>query len=595
MINQELIRKITDRIHGKISNNELKPKYCPFCKGGERKNKDTFAFNVVTGTYNCKRGTCGVKGNAYQLADFLGIEYKRNGSDYFREYRKPAKVYKKPEKVYKDLSKKVIEYFKTRGISEETLIKNKVTSDKHDNAVFNYYRDGELTFVKYKLARKPKEGENKSWREKDTEPILYGMDDCDFSYPLIIIEGEADKLVLDECRIPNCVSIPSGTSDLTWITTCWEWLENFNEIILWGDNDSAGKTFVQNAIARLDTWKLRVVKCEHKDANVLLYKEGTEAVFSAVNDAIPITKEYITEMADVKRRDYTTQKAIPFGFYRLDRALGGNYPGQLIVWSGYTGAGKSTFLNHTILNGIDHAKTFVYSGELSREEIKEWFDLQCSGREFITSYNCPVKGEKVYIPDSNYFKFLDEYYYGKLFLYDSDDYVNDGEILKAMEYMAKREGVEVFVVDNLMTVDLGNAISENSSVSRFLKDCKKFARKYNVAVHLVAHPKKPQYGQHAMTIYDVSGSGNIVNLCDRLYVIHRISDKETEEDPSLQNRSSKFKWFKDRKFGITNGEIAFSFEYQSKRFYNSHDDRDRQYPWVNKMMGGGSNNSWWNK
>ena len=65
---------------------------------------------------------------------------------YFREYRKPKKEYKKPEIETKDLTKTVINYFKSRGISQETLIKNKITTDKKGNIVFNYYLNGEIIF-----------------------------------------------------------------------------------------------------------------------------------------------------------------------------------------------------------------------------------------------------------------------------------------------------------------------------------------------------------------------------------------------------------------------------------------------------------------
>ena len=145
------------------------------------------------------------------------------------EYRQPKKVYKKPDIKKSDLAKSTIDYFKTRLISKETLEKNKVTTDPSGNIMFNYYLDGEIAFIKYKIARKQRvvngKTERKSWREAGTRPILYGMDDCDYKKPLIIIEGEPDKLVLDECGVKNAVSIPSGTEDFTWINETWEWLE----------------------------------------------------------------------------------------------------------------------------------------------------------------------------------------------------------------------------------------------------------------------------------------------------------------------------------------------------------------------------------
>ena len=57
------------------------------------------------------------------LGKFLGVDIQRENNSYFREYRKPKKVYKKPDVETKDLTEFVIDYFKKRGISKETLIK----------------------------------------------------------------------------------------------------------------------------------------------------------------------------------------------------------------------------------------------------------------------------------------------------------------------------------------------------------------------------------------------------------------------------------------------------------------------------------------
>ena len=53
---------ITARRNG----DELKFKICPYCKS--RKDKGTFAINLKTGAFNCKRASCGAKGNMLTLA-----------------------------------------------------------------------------------------------------------------------------------------------------------------------------------------------------------------------------------------------------------------------------------------------------------------------------------------------------------------------------------------------------------------------------------------------------------------------------------------------------------------------------------------------
>lgn len=579
--------------------NEIQALYCPFCNGGRHRDKHTFSLNKETGLYKCFRGSCGKEGNLRQLGEFLGVDIVGEKTDYFREYNKPKKIYTKPKAKTGDLSEQNIEYFKTRLISEETLNKNRVTTDNHNNIMFNYYLNGELVFIKYKIPRKPKmvngKKETKSWREAGARPILYGMDECDPKYPLVIIEGEPDKLVLDECGVKNGVSIPSGTEDFTWINETWEWLEQFSEIIIWGDSDTAGKGFQQEAIARLSDWKLRVVKCEYKDANILLYqatnKDGLEAGKQVVREHIEqssvVKKDYITNLANVKRKDYRNITAVTTGYEEVDSLLGGMYGGMLAVWTGYTGSGKSTILSNVILNGVEVGhKTFVYSGELPKEDFKEWMDLQLSGRKYLTSYDCPVKKQAIPMADKKYYQYLDDFYDEMVYLYDTDDYATDESIIKAMEYMAKREGTKVFVIDNLMTMNITEKGDMNEKQGKLINRLKHFARTFNAVVHLVAHPKKPERGQTRVDKYSASGTANIVNLADRVFGFHRLTDEEKVEDYNYSEQNNLLLVFKDRKFGIFNEEIAFKFDFFSKRYYTNEEEQNKEYSWTKNIKTG---------
>lgn len=570
----------------KEKNGEIIPKHCPFCEGGQHHDKETFAINAETGAYNCKRGSCGESGSIKQLCDYLGSDFKQ--TTYFREYRKPKKTYIKPTPKDGELTPLVINYFQTRGISKETLQKNKVIEVK-GNIAFNYYENGELVYIKYKIPRKPQmvngKKESKSWREAGTKPILYGVDDCIKGHPLVIVEGEPDKLVLNECGIKNAVSVPSGTEDLEWIDLCWEFMQQFSEIIIWVDNDSAGMGLQQELVARLDDWKLRVVNCEDKDANITLYTHGKDKVRWYVQNAKPIRKEYITNLANVKRKDYRNQTPIPTGFETIDTMLGGMYGGMLCVWTGYNGGGKSTMLSHVALNGVAQGfKTFAYSGELPKEDFKEWMDLQLSGHEYLDYYLCPVKKQNIPIPNKEYHELLDGFYDEMVYLYDTDDYAKDADLLKAMDYMAKREGTKVFIVDNLAVMDIAESGDLNEKQVGVIIKLKNFARKYNVVVHLVAHPKKPQEKQTRVSKYDISGTANISNLADRVFGFHRLTKQEKADDSKdYGNYNNLFMVFKDRKFGIFDEEIKLKFDFFSKRYFEKDCDKDKKYSWTKNI------------
>ncbi|WP_422487123.1 bifunctional DNA primase/helicase [Gudongella sp. DL1XJH-153] len=568
---------------------EIIPKYCPYCKGGQHHDKGSFALNRETGVFNCKRGTCGETGNIYKLAEHLGVDLM-DRETYFRE-TKPKKNYKKPDDKFNEISNDTIQYFKSRMISEETLKKNKVTTDSKGNIVFKYYLDGNLEFIKYKLPREPKKGESKSWRESGTKPILYGMDECIPGNPLVIVEGEPDKLTLDEVEILNALSIPSGTEDFSFIDTCWEWMEQFDEIIIWSDNDKAGREFQQKTINRLSGWKLKVVQVNYKDSNEMLQQitkkqnieKAKEEIRIAIDEARVIKKEFITDLADVRRKQYQKDEAISTGYQELDDLIGGLYGGQLIVWTGYNGSGKSTLLSNVLLNGIEADNpTFVYSGELAKEDFKEWMDLQLSGKKYLTSHYCPVKRQDIPVPNPIYFEYLDEFYNGKIFLFDTEDYATDNKIIQAMEYMARREGIKVFAIDNLMTMNISGNGDVNEKQGKLILKLKQFSRNYNAVVHLVAHPRKPAPGQKRVDKYSISGTADITNLADRVIGFHRLTPEERQKE-QYSGFNNLMIIFKDRKFGVYNQEILFYFDFFSKRYFTNDIEKVKEYSWTKKL------------
>ena len=94
----------------------------------------------------------------------------------------------------------------------------------------------------------------------------------------ISVTGNCDTLALYEAGASNVVSVPAGCENLKWIEECWDWLEQFDDIILFGDNDVPGRRMVAQVIKRLgesrcrivDTYPLDIEGRELKDANEIL-------------------------------------------------------------------------------------------------------------------------------------------------------------------------------------------------------------------------------------------------------------------------------------------------------------------------------------
>ena len=78
-----------------------------------------------------------------------------------------------------------------------------------------------------------------------------------------------------------------------------------------------------------------------------------------------------------------------------------------------------------------------------------------------------------------------------------------------------------------MMIDLKcDESDKNTAQTNFINLLIKFAVKFNVAVVLIAHPRKTQDSNSDIEMYDIAGSSNIINLAMRSIGLRRVSKKE---------------------------------------------------------------------
>lgn len=549
---------------------ELVPKLCPFCHGGSKHDKYSFALNIENKTFNCKRGSCGKQGHFTQLCKEFGEQADRD-DDYRRDI--PMKPFKKPASIVQTATQKVNEYLYSRGFSKPTWERRGV-GEVNGNIAFPYIVSGETVLMKFRKPESYNGNGPKAWREDGGKTVLWGMDLCDKSKPLVICEGEFDALALDECGIENVVSVPSGCADLTWIDNCWDWLQKFEKIIFWGDSDEPGKKMVQDCVLRLGQDRCYIVSSPYKDANESLFKVGKELTAVEVEQAKPIPVYGLLDLADVLPVDVVRSEKVKSGIKALDSDIYGFLLGELSVWSGKSGQGKSTFLGQILLNSIESGLSVcAYSGELRADRFQHWIHLQAAGKENVISYQEGKDGKPFGILAPETSTRIRDWYRGKFWLYDNAiaDNGEETSILKVFQYAAKRYGCKVFLVDNLMTSNF-NTRNDNDfyrAQSNFVGELVHFAKAYDVHVHLVAHPRKTK-GELAKD--DISGTADINNRADNVFSVERTG----ENDPV----ASILTVLKNRSFGVQNEKYGLNFNPLTKRFWGSGDSEDGKYGWI---------------
>ena len=573
----------------KVKRGEIIPKQCPFCQPTKRDNFYTFAIDKESGGYNCKRARCGVKGSFRDLLDEFNEldDDDLNDRDYSKKDLSSLSAssdddYEKPDlSATKDLSEDVIDWFDWRGISEATL-KEWDIREEDGNVAFPYYnRDGEEVLVKYRVPNRTK-ANKKIWEAGGGKKVLWGLEHLDSEQRLVVCEGEMDALVLTEAGVENVTSIPFGAEKYNWVENCWEFLDQFDRVILWFDDDDPGQRTEAELAKRLGKWRVSIVQSEYKDANRQLVKEDEESLRNSIENAKDLGGQKLVDLKDVKPFDLESKTRVPSSIQQINHMVGG-YPGGMVsVWTGKNESGKSTFLTQELGYAINEGFTITtYNGEMTHTKLKEWTELQMAGRGNTEErYDDFLDSETYIVPEEDR-EIIEDWYSGDYWLYETTQGIDWNEMLDTFKYSAKRYGTKLFLVDNLMSALTGSG-STNSEYyrqqSEFVGRIIEFAREFEVHVMLVAHPRKEQ-GE--LSKYDIAGSGDISNRVDYVYSIKRFDEDDIADDPELsENDDGVINLLKDRPTGKSGQSVVFRYDDVSRRLYTCNRTQlTREYMW----------------
>ena len=534
---------------------------CPYCRSD--KDKYTFAINRENGKFQCMRASCQVKGNMITLAKDFNFSLSEEVDRYLllNDYRNKFKTFPKKEIEVKD---RAIEYLKSRGISEEVCRKFRITvrDDDSDILVFPFFDENDnLTFIKYRdLEYKKGFSKSKEWCEASCKPILFGMNLINDYSELVITEGQIDSLSVVESGYQNAVSVPTGANGFTWLPHCWEWLNRFHSIIVFGDCENGQVTLFQYLSVRLGNKVKCVQPADYsgcKDANEILQKCGKDFVLSAIDRARRTTSNRIKDISKVEALDPMKLPTLKTNISQIDSFLGGGIKiGQVVLQSGERGNGKSTWASQLVCEALSqNYNSFMYSGELPDFYVKNWIDKQITGKAYPTQED---------IDSAN------KWYEDRLFLYNKDTIEeNKSEmesLLETIEEAVITKDVRFVLIDNLMTVvSANNNETLYRSQSKFVDSLCKLAQKYQIFIMLIAHPRKKSQKDDSFGNDDVSGSADITNRVDIVMSYDRVIAKEGENEFSPKRKMSITK---NRLFGrVTDkyNEIYLYFDEGSKR------------------------------
>ena len=461
-------------------------------------------------SYDWERGlgTCHNCNKTYQLHT-----YERKGASE-REYVRPSFS----TKTHKAPSSKVVEWFKSRGISQNTLEALNVSegsefmpqTGKQENTIkFNYFMGNQLINIKYRDGRKNFK------LYKGAEKVFYNINSIVGHESVVIVEGEIDALSLHEAGVPNVVSVPNGATlnhnNLDYLDNCIDYFEDKTKIILAVDADEPGTMLRQEFVRRLGAENCYIVDfLDCKDANEYLIKYGTDELKSAIHNAQQVPLENVSTLKTVENdlKDFVKHGFKPgfqVGLQNFDKIFS-TYTGQFITVTGIPSSGKSDFVDQMVVGynsnygwktafaSPENAPTFLHAHKLMR---KVWQDMPSKSDIGTTKW-----------------KQVAEHVNDNFFFIDMERYTLETVLRKGAE-LVKRKGIKCLVIDPFNKIRDIDAKTEdvNRYTMEYLTKIETFAKKFDVLVFIVAHPTKMYKGSDGKieepNMYNIKGGGHV--------------------------------------------------------------------------------------
>ena len=531
---------------------------CPLCSH-TRKPKNQKA---KCASYDWERGlgTCHNCDTSFQLHT-----YQRKGASE-KEYVRPVDRIE-DYNITGDPEEKVLKWFKTRGISAQTLIDLQVgegheympQTGKTENTIkFNYFMGDQLINIKYRDGRKNFK------LYKGAEKVFYNINSIVGYEYCIITEGEMDVLALHEAGIPNAISVPNGatlnTNNLDYLDNCIDYFEDKEKVILAVDSDEAGQALQAELVRRLGAEVCYIATFDDcKDANEYLQKYGKQKLVQRITSARPVPLENVTTFKDIEDEvtDFVRngfKKGYQVGLSNFDDIFS-TYTGQFITVTGIPSSGKSDFVDQMVVGynrnygwktafaSPENAPTYLHAHKLMR---KTWEGMPTSA---------DIHGDK--------WNQVSSHVNDNYFFIDMERYTLESVLRKGAE-LVKRKGIKCLVIDPFNKVRDVDCKTEdiNRYTMEYLTKIETFAKKFDVLVFIVAHPTKMYKDKEGKieepTMYNIKGGGEWYDASYHGILVHRDYEAKTVKAKVLK--------VKFQNLGENGAEAHFKWEHKSGCF-----------------------------
>lgn len=433
-------------------------------------------------------------------------------------------------------------FLKARGLNLEICEQLGLTSGPGrggiDWVIVPYERNGRRVNRKFrridqKAFMQDKGGEQIFWRHDCIADA--GLAD----QPLIITEGEFDAIAAIQAGFWRTVSIPGGapseptqgdargSGKYAFLEAARPALDKIKRVVICADADGPGAALLQDLTALLGPSRCAFVIYPDgcKDLNDVLAQHGEQAVKALIDEAKWVRVVGVHKLLSMPPLP-------PIETWRPDihapiDDLIPICPGQVSVWTGIPGHGKSSLVNAIAWSIAKRDGLCIAHGSFESQPQREY--LNSAIAYFTKAKSSLATEDQVY----RMRKWLND----RVTFLVADGYAGPGEeeffdadlawFFDAAKTAVIRDGCRLVILDPWSQIEhakQGNE-PETTYIQRSIRRARSFARSFDAHVAIVAHPTKMRRlddGSYAMPEgYEISGSAHWFNGVDMGVTCHR--------------------------------------------------------------------------
>ena len=391
---------------------------------------------------------------------------------------------------------------------------------------------------------------------------------------VVITEGELDAASVAEALGDwPCVSLPTGAAGAKKAMKAnYEWLQQFDKIILWFDNDEAGKQAVKDAANALPPGKVFIATTDaYKDASDALQAKDYSAIESAFWNCKAYRPDGIVDgkslLADITTPNPPNDHDYPF--QGLNLLLHGIRYGELTTITAGSGIGKSSFCREL-------ATSLLQAGERVG-----YLALEESNRRTALGLMSTAVGKSLHLGEPTHDELVEAFdstiSNWNLYLFDGFGSYDPDVIYNRIEYLAQGLDCRIIFLDHLSILLSGLDGEERRMIDKTMTRLRSLVERTGIALFLVSHLRRTTTDKSheeggRVTLGQLRGSAAIAQLSDSVIALER--NQQSERGAS----KTTVRVLKNRYSGETGIACTLEYNLDTCKFDETEPDNEEFNP-----------------